>query len=53
VKPLPPGAQWLNRGLKNILTSEARLLKNPATKLPAGLSAICLARKPGVKSLVS
>jgi len=53
VKPLPPGAQWLNRGLRNILTSEARLLKNPTTRLPAGLSAICVARKPGVKSLVS
>jgi len=53
VKPLPPGAQWLNRGLKNILASEARLLKNPSTRLPAGLSAICIARKPDVKSLVS
>lgn len=50
VKPLPPGAQWLNRGLKNVLTSEARLLKNPSAKLPAGLSAICVARKPDVRS---
>ena len=46
VKPLPPSAQWLNRGLKNVLASEARLLKNPSAKLPAGLSAICIARKP-------
>ena len=48
VKPLPPGAQWLNRGLKNVLASEARLLKNPAARLPAGLSAIAIARKPEV-----
>jgi ubiquinone/menaquinone biosynthesis C-methylase UbiE len=50
VKPLPPGAQWLNRALKNVLASEARLLKNPSAKLPVGLSAICIARKPEVRS---
>jgi ubiquinone/menaquinone biosynthesis C-methylase UbiE len=49
VKPLPPGAQWLNRALKNVLTSEARVLKHPSSKLPAGLSAICIARKPDVQ----
>jgi SAM-dependent methyltransferase len=51
VKPLPPGAQWLNRALKDVLKSEARWLKNPASKLPAGLSAICIARKPDLKSV--
>ncbi len=51
VRPLPPGAQWLNRVLKNVLTSEARLLRNPSSKLPAGLSAICIARKPDLKKL--
>lgn len=50
VKPLPPNAQWLNSALKNVLTSEARLLKSPSSKLPAGLSAICIARKPDLKS---
>lgn len=46
VKPLPPHLGWLNRALTGVLTSEARLLANPKTNLPAGLSAICIARKP-------
>jgi hypothetical protein len=46
VKPLPPTLQWLNRALLELLRSEARLLKHPRSRLPAGLSAICVAQKP-------
>jgi ubiquinone/menaquinone biosynthesis C-methylase UbiE len=45
VKPLPPNAQWLNRALANVLRGEARLLKRPGAKIPAGLSAVCVAEK--------
>lgn len=45
VKPLPPQLQLMNRLFANVLRSEARLLKRPHTKLPAGLSAICIAQK--------
>ena len=48
VKPLPPGFEWLNRALAAALSGEARLLARPNTKLPAGLSTICLAEKPHV-----
>jgi SAM-dependent methyltransferase len=46
VKPLPPKLQWLNHVLLVLLRSEARLLKHPRSRLPAGLSAICMAQKP-------
>ena len=46
VKPLPQGLDWLNRSLAAALATEARLLKRPDAKLPAGLSAICVAEKP-------
>lgn len=45
VKPLPPALQWLNQLLIKALLWEARRLRNPAAKLPAGLSAICIAQK--------
>jgi ubiquinone/menaquinone biosynthesis C-methylase UbiE len=45
VKPLPPNLQWLNRALANVLRAEARLLRRPGAKIPAGLSAICVAEK--------
>ncbi len=46
VKPLPEKLAWLNRILKNSLSKEAKILSRPKAKLPAGLSAICVARKP-------
>lgn len=46
VKPLAPGLQWLNRTLAGALYAEARILKRPASRLGAGLSAICIAEKP-------
>lgn len=46
VKPLPENMQWLNRALARALLWEAKHLRNPNAKLPAGLSAICVARKP-------
>jgi SAM-dependent methyltransferase len=45
----PVRAQWLNSTLKTVLSGEAYLLKNSSSKLPAGLSAICIARKPDLK----
>ena len=45
VKPLPPDLAWLNRALTYALAAEARLLKSPAAKLPAGLSTVCVAVK--------
>jgi SAM-dependent methyltransferase len=45
VKPLPPQLQLMNRAFANVLRSEARILKWPQAKLPAGLSAICIAQK--------
>ncbi len=44
VKPLE--SEWLNRQLTKFLRAEAGLLRNGRTKLPFGLSAICIARKP-------
>ena len=44
VKPVPPP---LNRALAAVLRGEARVLRRPGARLPAGLSAICVARKPG------
>jgi SAM-dependent methyltransferase len=46
VKPLPPGFGWLNRALAAALAREAQLLKRPGLKLPAGLSAVCVAVRP-------
>ncbi len=48
VKPWPRGLQWLNSPLKGALQLEARLLKHPKVRLPAGLSAICVAQKPRI-----
>jgi SAM-dependent methyltransferase len=47
VKPLPPSLAWLNRALASALYAEARLLRLPGAKLPAGLSAVCVAERPG------
>jgi ubiquinone/menaquinone biosynthesis C-methylase UbiE len=46
VKPLPQQLRWLNRLLTGVLNCEATLLKNRRLKLPAGLSAVCVAQKP-------
>ena len=46
VKPLPPALRWLNRVLAGALAAEARLLRRPGTRLPAGLSAVCVAETP-------
>jgi SAM-dependent methyltransferase len=45
VKPLPPQLKWMNRTLGGALKTEARLLRRSHARLPAGLSAICIARK--------
>ena len=49
VKPLAPGLQWLNALLRSVLLGEARWLGSPRSGLPAGLSAICIAEKPGAQ----
>lgn len=46
VKALPPSLQWLNSALTSALKLEAHLLKSTKSKLPAGLSTICVAEKP-------
>jgi ubiquinone/menaquinone biosynthesis C-methylase UbiE len=46
VEALPPQLRWINGVLRAALSSEASLLKNSHLKLPAGLSAICVAQKP-------
>ena len=47
VKPLPPGFELLNRALASTLAAEATLLRRTTrAKLPAGLSAVCVAEKP-------
>lgn len=46
VKPLPQNLQWLNRVFTNALLWEAKRLCDPNAKLPVGLSAICVARRP-------
>lgn len=43
----PPGSDRLNRALASALKAEARFLTRPNVNLPAGLSAICVADKPG------
>ena len=42
----PPGSDWLNRALASALKTEASLLERPGARLPAGLSAICVAERP-------
>jgi ubiquinone/menaquinone biosynthesis C-methylase UbiE len=46
VKPPPSHLQWLDKIFKTVLTAEARRLARPGASLPAGLSAICVAKKP-------
>ncbi|MFN0084270.1 MAG: class I SAM-dependent methyltransferase [Blastocatellia bacterium] len=46
VKPLPPHLEWLNRLLRRALLWEGRFLRRAGARLPAGLSVICLARRP-------
>ncbi|MBO0859519.1 MAG: methyltransferase domain-containing protein [Chloracidobacterium sp.] len=48
VKPLPQNLQWVNRVMIKALLWEAKMLRDPNAKLPAGLSAICVARRPPV-----
>jgi len=45
VKPLPRAFRGLNRALTGILRAEARFLRRPRARLPAGLSAICVAER--------
>jgi ubiquinone/menaquinone biosynthesis C-methylase UbiE len=45
VKALPPSFSWLNEMLRWALVVEARILRHPRATLPAGLSAICIARR--------
>ena len=45
VKPLSKELQWMNDPLRKILTSESRFLRRSNSKLPFGLSAICIAQK--------
>ncbi|HEX3559955.1 MAG TPA: class I SAM-dependent methyltransferase [Pyrinomonadaceae bacterium] len=47
VKPLPPSLRWLNQALEKVLRGEASILRGPRRRLPFGLSAICVAQKPG------
>jgi SAM-dependent methyltransferase len=46
VKPLPQNLQWLNRVFTNALLWEAKRLRETKARLPAGLSVICVARRP-------
>jgi SAM-dependent methyltransferase len=46
VRPLPPALRWASRGLEAVLEGEARWLQRTRSSLPAGLSAICVARRP-------
>ena len=45
VKPLPRALRPLNRALAGVLRAEARLIRR-GVSLPAGLSTICVARRP-------
>jgi ubiquinone/menaquinone biosynthesis C-methylase UbiE len=47
VKPLPSALRWLNPVLTAVLRTEARWLTQPQARLGFGLSAICVAQKPG------
>jgi SAM-dependent methyltransferase len=46
VKPMPRGLRWTNRLLTAAVRLEARLLSLPWMRLPFGLSAILVLRKP-------
>jgi SAM-dependent methyltransferase len=46
VKPLPQNLRWINRAFTKALMWEAKRLRDPKAKLPLGLSAICVARRP-------
>ena len=46
VKPLAPSLGWLNATLRNVLKAEAQLLRSRQFDLPAGVSAICIVKKP-------
>jgi SAM-dependent methyltransferase len=46
VKPLAPSLGWLNVTLRSVLKAEAQLLTSPHFDLPAGVSAICIVKKP-------
>jgi ubiquinone/menaquinone biosynthesis C-methylase UbiE len=46
VRPLPRGLRWINGALKAALKAEAAWLRRPATRLPTGLSSVCVARRP-------
>jgi SAM-dependent methyltransferase len=46
VKPLPHNLQWLNRSFTKALLWEAKRLRDPKARLPVGLSAICVAKRP-------
>jgi SAM-dependent methyltransferase len=45
VKPLASGLRWLDTAMKSALLAEARWLGHQSHRLPAGLSAICIAEK--------
>ncbi|MBI3303764.1 MAG: class I SAM-dependent methyltransferase [Deltaproteobacteria bacterium] len=47
VTPFPAWLRWLNGVLLSLLLREARYLSRHGTRFSFGLSAICLARKPG------
>lgn len=47
VRPLSPGLRWMNSWLSAILSLEAFWLRYLPWRLPAGLSVIGMARKPG------
>jgi SAM-dependent methyltransferase len=46
VRPLPPALRWAGVLLEAALRTEAHWLRRTHAKLPVGLSAICVARKP-------
>lgn len=46
VRPLPPALGWVEDILYGCLAAEARFLSRPGSRLPVGVSAVCLARKP-------
>lgn len=46
VQPPSENFVWLNRALTKILRREAKILSRRNAKLPFGLSAICVAKKP-------
>ena len=46
VKPLGPRLRWINGLFTRALRLEARILRRPRTRLPFGLSAIVVVRRP-------